>query len=114
MGVLTDKYIKEFPADTRLGVESLAWLKERSLSAERLEKVRHLNNLALEMNTSLAKLAIAWYLKNPNVSTVILGASKPHQLEETLAATEILEQLTPEIMEKIEGILENKPVHPMF
>jgi voltage-dependent potassium channel beta subunit len=113
-GVLTDKYIKEFPADTRLGVESLAWLKERSLTAERLEKVRHLNELALGIDTSLAKLAIAWCLKNPNVSTVILGASKPNQLAETLAATEILEKLTPTVMEKIEEILENKPVFPMF
>jgi aryl-alcohol dehydrogenase-like predicted oxidoreductase len=62
----------------------------------------------------LAKLSIAWCLKNPNVSTVILGASKPHQLEETLSATEILEKLTPKVMEKIENILKNKPVHPMF
>jgi aryl-alcohol dehydrogenase-like predicted oxidoreductase len=62
----------------------------------------------------MAKLAIAWCLKNPNVSTVILGASKTHHLEETLTSFEILPLLTEEVSEKIEGILGNKPVLPAF
>ncbi len=113
-GVLTDKYLNEFPEGTRLGMEGLDWLKERSLTPERLEKVRELNKLALELDTSLAKLAIAWCLKNEDVSTVILGASKPHHLEETLASTDILEKITDEVTEKIEEILGNQPEKPPF
>ena len=113
-GVLTDKYLKEFPSDTRLGMEGLQWLKDRSLTPERLEKTRHLNDLATELGTSLAKLAIAWCVKNPNVSTVILGASKPNHLKETLTSLEILPLITPAVTEKIEKILENKPEQPPF
>ncbi|MEO1437535.1 MAG: aldo/keto reductase, partial [Bacteroidota bacterium] len=113
-GVLTDKYLKEFPKGTRLGMEGLDWLKERSLTPERLEKTRELNDLALEMGTSLPKLAIAWTIKNPNVSSTILGASKPHHLEETLQAVDLLPELTDEVMQQIEGILSNKPPQPMF
>lgn len=113
-GVLTDKYLKAFPSGTRLGMEGLEWLKERSLTPERLEKVRKLNVIAEELGTSLAKLAIAWCAKNPNVSTVILGASKIKHLEETLTSIDIIPLITKEIEEKIEAILENKPQHPMF
>ena len=113
-GVLTDKYIKEFPADTRLSIEGLQWLKDRSLSPEKLEIVRELNDLAADLGTSLAKLAIAWCLKNKNVSTVILGASKLEQFKETLTAGEIVDKITPEIDVKIEAILKNKPEQPMF
>jgi len=62
----------------------------------------------------LSKLAIAWCVKNPNVSTAILGASKPAQLKENLTALEVLPLLTSEVIEKIEGILLNKPVLPLF
>ncbi len=113
-GVLTDKYLGKFPKGTRLGMEGLEWLKERSLSVERIEKAQLLNELALELGTSLPKLAIAWCAKNPNVSTIILGASKVHHLEETLSSLDVLPLLTDEITEKIEGILGNKPVPPMF
>lgn len=113
-GVLTDKYLGEFPEGTRLGMEGLDWLKERSLTPERLEKVRDLNKLALELDTSLAKMSIAWCLKNEDVSTVILGASKPHHLEETLTSTDVLEKLTEEVMNKIEVILGNQPEKPPF
>jgi len=113
-GILTDKYIEQFPEGTRLGMEGLEWLKERELTPERLEIVRKLNKLALELGTSLPKLAIAWCLKNENVSTIILGASKTHHLEETLQSTEILSLLNEEVMKKIESFLENKPIHPPF
>ena len=113
-GVLTDKYLDKFPEGTRLGMEGLEWLKERSLTPERLEKVRELGRLAKDLGTSIPKLAIAWCLKNPNVSTVILGASKPHHLEETLTSFEILEHIDTSVMEKIEGILQNQPEHPMW
>lgn len=113
-GVLTDKYLGKFPKGTRLGMEGLEWLKERSLSEERLEKTRSLNELALSLDTSLPRLAIAWCLKNPNVSTVILGASKKNHLEETLKSVNDLALITDEVSEKIEGILNNKPVHPQW
>lgn len=113
-GVLTNKYLGKFPKGTRLGMEGLEWLKERSLSPEKLEKTRALNELALDMNTSLAKLAIAWCAKNPNVSTVILGASKMNHLKETLQSLDTIPLITSEVEDKIEVILGNKPPKPMF
>lgn len=113
-GALTNKYLDEFPEGTRLSIEGLQWLKDRSLTPERLEKARKLNKLAQDLDISLPKLAIAWCLKNDHVSTVILGASKPEQLEETLKSIDILPKLTPKIMDKIENILKNKPELPMF
>ncbi len=113
-GVLTDKYLNAFPKGTRLGMEGLEWLRERSLTPERLEKVQQLNTVAESIDTSLAKLAIAWCAKNPNVSTVILGASKIKHLEETLTSIDIIPLITSEVEEKIEAILDNKPAHPMF
>jgi aryl-alcohol dehydrogenase-like predicted oxidoreductase len=62
----------------------------------------------------MPKLAIAWTLKNPHVSTVILGASKVKQLEETLESPAVCELLTEEVMDRIEEILDNKPVPPPF
>lgn len=113
-GVLTDKYLGKFPKGTRLGMEGLEWLKERSLSEERLEMTRSLNDLALSLDTSLPRLAIAWCLKNPNVSTVILGASKKNHLEETLKSADDLALITDEISEEIETILGNKPLPPQW
>jgi voltage-dependent potassium channel beta subunit len=113
-GVLTDKYLNQFPEGTRLGMKGLEWLKENTLTEERLEKVRELNKISLELGTSMPLLALAWCLKNPNVSTVILGASKVYHLEENLKALEIEKQLTDDIMAKIEGVLGNTPEHPMW
>ncbi len=113
-GVLTGKYLEEFPEDTRLGMEGLEWLKERSLTEERLEKVRELQQVALDMGTTLPKLAIAWCLKNPNVSTVILGGSKVGHLEENIQALELLPQLDQDLMDHLDGLLDNKPEHPPF
>ncbi|EJF51991.1 voltage-dependent potassium channel beta subunit [Saprospira grandis DSM 2844] len=113
-GVLTNKYLKEFPDNTRLSLQGMDWLKERSLTPERLDKVRKLQKLADQLGTSVAKLAVAWCAKNPNVSTVILGASKPHHLAETLTALELLPQFTEDLNSQIEAILGNQPEFPMF
>ncbi len=113
-GVLTDKYLDKFPDGTRLGMKGMEWLKENALTPERLETTRELNKLAKELGTSLPKLAIAWCVKNPNVSTVILGASKVHHLEETLESLDVLHLLSKEVMEKIEGLLANTPPQPPF
>jgi voltage-dependent potassium channel beta subunit len=113
-GVLTGKYLDKFPEGTRLGMEGLEWLKDNSLSEERLNKVRELKKISDELGTSLPKLGVAWCAKNPNVSSVILGASQVHHLDETLESLEVLPLLTTEVMEQIEGILENKPAAPQF
>ena len=113
-GTLTPKYIGKFPQGTRMSLESLDWLRERSLSTERLEKIERLNALAQEIGTSLPKLAIAWCLKNPAVSTVILGASKLFQLEETLKSLDTVSLIDDVVQERIEEILDNKPKKPMF
>jgi len=113
-GVLTDKYLGKFPKGTRLGMEGLGWLKESALSEGKLEKVVQLNEIALNLNTSLAKLAIAWCARNPKVSTVILGASKLKHLKETLTSPEIIPLITEEVEAKIEAVLDNKPALPMF
>ncbi|MBN1219784.1 MAG: aldo/keto reductase, partial [Anaerolineae bacterium] len=62
-----------------------------------------------ELGCSMAQLALAWCLKNPQVSTVITGASKPAQVVENMKALDVVDQLTPAMMERIEGVLDNKP-----
>jgi voltage-dependent potassium channel beta subunit len=113
-GILTSKYLDKFPEQTRLGMEGLDWLRTEQFLPERLEKARALHTLALEINTTLPKLAIAWCVSNPNVSTAILGASRPEQLEETLTSLEVLPLLTPEVHARIEDILQNKPAPPEY
>lgn len=109
-GTLTDKYVNNIPADTRMDMRGMKWLKDINMAPERLEKIVRLHAVAQEIGTSLAKLAIAWCVKNPNVSTVILGASKVAQLEETLQSLDVVSKITPEIEARIEDILDNKPV----
>jgi voltage-dependent potassium channel beta subunit len=113
-GILTGKYNDGMPESTRLSMDGLEWLKDANLVEEKLEKVRKLTAFAKELGISMPKLAIAWTLKNENVSTAILGASKKSQLEETLTVTDELDKLSPEVMDKIEEILANKPEHPVF
>lgn len=113
-GSLTNKYIGKIPRNTRMSLDDLNWLKERSLTKKRLDKVERLNDIAKDLSTSLAKLAIAWCAKNEYVSSVILGASKTSQLDETLSSLELLPKLTPDILELIENVLDNKPKAPMF
>jgi voltage-dependent potassium channel beta subunit len=116
-GMLTGKYNNGMPADTRVHLPELNWLKERFSGPEGEEmvrKVKALQKIADELGTSLPKLAIAWCLKNPNVSTIILGASKVNQLEENLAAPEVVGQLNEEVMQRIETILNNRPKFPVY
>lgn len=110
-GLLTGKYNDGIPKETRLGLESNEWLREYVISDEKIAKVKALASVAADLGISQAVLAIAWCLKNPHVSTVILGASKESQLTETLTASEAAEKLTPDVLEKIEHILQNKPVN---
>jgi voltage-dependent potassium channel beta subunit len=109
-GFLTGKYLNGIPEDSRLAIQGFDWLKERWVQEAKIEKVKKLAVLAQEMGVSLAELAIAWTIKNPNVTTAILGATKKQQLEENLKALQVLPLLTPEVMEKIEQVLQNKPI----
>lgn len=113
-GLLSGKYSKGDTKDTRLDLKGMDWLKDRVLAEDRLKKVDDLQKVADRLNIPLAKLSIAWCLKNPNVSTVILGASKAAQLKENLTVLEVLPQLTPEVLAEIEQIVETKPVLPPF
>lgn len=113
-GILTGKYSKGSGNDVRLKRDELKWLAEMNLTEEKLNRIDRIVDLAKELGTTPARLGVAWCLKNPNVSTVILGASKVSQLEENLQSAAVVPLLTEEVMERIEGILENKPVHPPF
>jgi voltage-dependent potassium channel beta subunit len=113
-GMLSGKYLDGFPEGTRLGIEGMDWLKNRVLREERLEQVRSIKKIADDLNISLVKLSLAWCLKNKNVSTVILGASKVAQLKENFEAVDALPLLTERLMQQLEEVLKNKPVLPEF
>jgi aryl-alcohol dehydrogenase-like predicted oxidoreductase len=113
-GLLTGKYNNGVPADSRLKRDELGWLSERLLQESNLKKVAQLGDLAKEIGTTLPLLSIAWCLKNPNVSTVILGATKEQQLIENLKGLETELLLTDEIMNRIEAIVDNAPEHPQY
>jgi voltage-dependent potassium channel beta subunit len=113
-GILTGKYNNGVPEGTRLNLSELGWLAKKNLQEDYFTKVRNLSAFADELGISMPQLAIAWVLKNENVSTAILGASKTSQLEENLKAGEAKKLLTREVMEKIEAILNNAPLHPDF
>ncbi len=100
-GILTGKYSEKNPGSTRMELKDLQWLKEANLTPEKLAKADKVVAIANEVGVSPAKLAIAWCLKNPNVSTVILGASKTSQLEETLESLEVLPMLHDEVMNQL-------------
>lgn len=109
-GLLTGKYNNGIPEGSRLAIEGFDWLKERLIMEEKIEKVKQLQQLANELGCSLPALSIAWCIKNPNVTTAILGATRKEQLLDNLTALEALALLTPEVLQKIEVIMQNKPV----
>ncbi len=113
-GLLTGKYNNGIPADSRLGLEGFEWLKDRTLSDARIESVRKLEAVAKELDTTLATLAIAWCISNPNVTTAILGATKEAQLEENLKALELYPKLTTELKDRIDVIMGTKPVFQTY
>jgi voltage-dependent potassium channel beta subunit len=108
-GLLTGKYNEGIPEGSRLGLSGFEWLKDKWLLDDRLKKIKKLGEYASKLGISVASLSIAWCIKNPNVSTAILGATKKEQLLDNLKALEVLATLTPEVMEKIEKIMQTKP-----
>jgi voltage-dependent potassium channel beta subunit len=115
-GMLTGKYLDGIPDDTRVSLEKYQWLRERFEDDEghrRIAVVRALAPVADELDLSLARLALAWCLKNENVSSVITGASRPEQVTENMKAVDDVEKLTPAVMERIDAVLGNRPQPPV-
>ncbi len=111
-GLLTGKYNEGIPEGTRVTLKGYEWLRDDFKSEEarnKIQKVRQMMPIAQDLGCSMAQLALAWCLKNPNVSTVITGASRAKQVSENMAALEVAPKLTDDVMEQIEAILDNKP-----
>ena len=113
-GLLTGKYNDGIPEGSRFQMEGFEWLRDRWLMQEKINKVQQLGAIAKALKVSTASLSIAWCIKNPNVTTAILGATSKAQLLDNLTALDTAALLTPEIMEKIEGIVETKPKLPEY
>lgn len=113
-GLLTGKYNEKLPKNTRLSIKGLEWLKDATLAEEKLKKVRRLTKVAEKLDITMAQLALAWCLKNPNVSTIITGASKMSHLKDNLKAIDMTGLLNKSIMDRIDTILKNKPAFPAF
>ncbi|MEQ1703580.1 MAG: aldo/keto reductase [Ilumatobacteraceae bacterium] len=100
-GLLTGKYKDGVPEDSRGALPGYEWLAERMTDSESLAKVERLRPIAAELGCSLAQLSIAWCAANPNVSTVITGASRASQVVENFDSIDVLAALTPEVLERI-------------
>ena len=108
-GLLTGKYNDGDPGNTRISMPVYSFLRERFETDEtrrRLEKVKQLAGVAGNLGVTLPKLALAWCLKNSNVSTVITGASKPEQVRENMKAGDVVRQLDDGVMQRVEAILQ--------
>lgn len=114
-GFLTGKYNDGVPKDSRYGINLIGSADNRLkyLNSDEgkamIEKVKEMTKIAEELGGSMTNLALAWTLKHPNVSTCILGATKPEQIKENVKALDMYPKLTPEVMDKINGILSNTP-----
>jgi voltage-dependent potassium channel beta subunit len=111
-GLLTGKYNDGIPEGSRFQLEGFEWLRDRWLMQDRIKKVQLLAAMAKALKVSTASLSIAWCIKNPNVSTAILGATNKAQLVDNLTAIDTAALLTAEMMEQIENIVETKPKLP--
>ena len=108
-GLLSGKYNKGTPPGSRATLAGYEWLRESVMTPKNIEKVKQLETIAKNLDCTMAQLALAWCLKNPNVSTVITGATRPEQVVENMKAADIVPKLEPEVMEQIEQVLENEP-----
>jgi len=111
-GLLAGKYNDGVPKGTRASLEGYEWLRKNFTDGKainRIKKVEQLKPIANEIGATMPQLALAWTLLNPNVSTTITGASRVEQVEENMKAIDFVEKLTPDVVTKIEEILDNKP-----
>ncbi|KAK4994941.1 hypothetical protein LTR66_005143 [Elasticomyces elasticus] len=116
-GLLTGKYNDGIPEDSRFATNKSTFegtIKELQSpeGKAKIEKVKKLTAIAEKLGGNATQLALAWCAKNPNVSTVILGATKVAQIEDNCKALTLIPKLTPEVMEEIESVLGNKPQAP--
>lgn len=103
-GLLTGKYKDGIPPGSRGTVENYAFLRDGLTNPAKNAAVAQLQPIADELGCTLAQLAIAWAAKNPRVSTVITGASRVDQLQSNLGALAVLDQLTPEVLARIDAV----------
>jgi voltage-dependent potassium channel beta subunit len=113
-GLLTGKYNDGIPEGSRLAMEGFEWLKDKHLSDTKIASVKQLQTVADKLDCKLSALSIAWCLKNPNVTTAILGATKKEQLHQNLEALTVLPKLTEEVVSEIDTIMQTKPVQPQY
>ncbi len=104
-GLLTGKYRNGAPAGSRAQLQGYDWLQKQLLDTRKNEIVGKLEEVAKELGATVGQLALAWVLKNPNVSTVITGASRIEQLHENLKAADLAKRITPEIKQQIEDLV---------
>ena len=105
-GLLTGKYLEGIPDDSRAALDGYEWIKELVTAEDAVAKVRNLVPIADRIGCSMAQLAIAWAAKNPNVSTVITGASRASQVRENMAAMEVLSAIDAEVMAEVQAVLD--------
>lgn len=111
-GLLTGKYNDGIPEGSRATLEGYEWLRSRysgEKAQAQIATLRRLAPVAEQLGCTLAQLALAWCARNPHVSTVITGASRPEQVRENFAAERFVARLDPGVMERIDGILGNRP-----
>ncbi len=104
-GLLTGKYVSGIPADSRGSLKSMAWMHDKLTDQKRNAIVGKLADVAAELGGTTAQLAIAWCAKNPNVSSVITGASRASQVAENMKALDLLPKLTPDVMVRLDNIV---------
>jgi aryl-alcohol dehydrogenase-like predicted oxidoreductase len=108
-GLLSGKYLNGIPKGSRMEIPDMGWLRDYALVPEKTQIIKNLLPIAEQLDATLAQLALAWVLKNPHVSSVITGASRPEQVVENMKASLIADKLTHDIMEHIEDVLGNRP-----
>lgn len=113
-GLLSGKYNEGIPADSRFGLTGFDWLRDRWIKESLLTRVKQLTALSDELGISVAAMSIAWCIRNPHVTTAILGATKKEQLQENLKALDALPILDEAVMQKIEEIVQTRPVLPEY
>ncbi|HEX5653525.1 MAG TPA: aldo/keto reductase [Chitinophagaceae bacterium] len=113
-GLLSGKYNNGVPDGSRFALGGFDWLKDRWMQESFLARAKQLGDLAGELGITMAQLSIGWCIKNPHVTTAILGATRKEQLLENLEAVKAAEKLNPELMQRIDEIVQTKPVLPEY
>jgi len=107
-GILSGKYNEGIPPGSRAALDEMAWIRDY-LTGERIEAVRRIGEIALDLGVTTAQLAIAWLLRRKEVSSVITGATRRQQLLENIAAGDAVDKLNNAVLERIEEVLNNLP-----